>query len=113
MTKLYQCAVRLWAMRLIRLTPLIGLAMLAACGTTENPRPQRTERDKQRVAAAIEKHEVRIGMTKSEVIQSIGKPMRKKSVRFYGRPRQRWDYSSFSVFFTEDGFVVLYEGAGY
>jgi len=93
---------------------LILALLLAACGTTgKKPPPVRTAQDRQRIAAAIERGEVLYSMTKSEVGKSVGKPLRKKRVRFYSRWRQRWDYNSFSVFFDGDGFVVRIEGAGY
>lgn len=93
---------------------IFGLALLAGCGNPNKvPPPARTRMDKHRIEEAIRRHGVLYAMTKSEVVRSIGQPIRKKSVTYYGRPRQRWDYNSFSVFFDRDGFVVRIQGAGY
>ena len=69
--------------------------------------------DKRRIEEAIQRHRVLYAMTQSEVVRSIGQPIRKKSETYYGRRRQRWDYNSFSVYFDDDGFVVRIQGAGY
>ena len=94
---------------------ILGLGLVAACGATgdKKPPPVRTAKDRARIAEAIKRRQVLYAMTKGEVLQSIGKPIRKKSETYYGRERQRWDYNSFSVLFDDDGYVVRLEGAGY
>ena len=93
MTKLYHSPGRLLRMRM---NLICGLALLAACGSpNKKPPPTRTSMDKRRIEEAIQRHRVLYAMTQSEVVRSIGQPIRKKSETYYGRPRQRWDYFIF------------------
>ena len=47
-----------------------------------------------------------LGMSESEVVAAVGKPIRKKRVTLHRRPRTEWVYSSYSLYFDNDGFLV-------
>ena len=88
------------------------LAAAAACGTPAKPH-NRTPEMQEKYRAAVERGEVKLGMTRSEVAEAVGKPQRKDRTKYGRREVERWHYTFSEVYFDDEGYVVGFRSAGY
>ena len=71
-----------------------------------------TRRTPERAAAyqrAIEQGELKLGMSRSEVVQAWGRPQKKDRTRRGGVRVERWWYPSVFVYFDRDGYVSSWD----
>jgi len=99
------------------LLPWLALLALAACGSSSSgrgatPQATRTPRDEARYAAAVKRHEIKIGMSRAEVLRAWGKPGRKKSKLRLGRKVEVWLYAFSDLYFDDEGYVIGFQSAG-
>ena len=94
----------------MRVSVLVLCGVLCACTPAAQRRPDRSKSAEAKYKAAVERGEVKIGMTEAEVTKGYGKPKKKvKSTRDH-RPVVRWLYMYSEVIFDADGFVIFLSG---
>ena len=87
-------------------------ASLTTCASNGR-KANRSPKDQKKYDEAVKLGRVLYGMTKSEVTDAVGDPIRKKKDTLYKKPVQRWDYHGYSLFFDDDGYLARIEGIGY
>ena len=90
---------------------LFGFALLAACqasgGSTSGKTAHRSKRDQQRYDGAVARGDVKLGMTKSELLRSRGQPRKKTRETYRGRKNvEVWLYAWSQIYFDHDGYVA-------
>lgn len=105
-----------WDRMLVSMRWLLLLPILAACGTVEDvvsKPPDRTPEQEQKYKEAVERGEVKIGMTKAEVRKAWGSPTQTSRTTYARRPATCWSYGTrfTDIFFDDDGFVMAWASA--
>ena len=91
-----------------RFALVAAATLLVACqGSGEKKKEyKRSPELDARYKAAVKEGVAKIGMTRAEVEQAIGKPLRKDTVKVRDKRYERWNYTFSELHFDRDGYCV-------
>ena len=85
------------------------LLLLGCRSTSSNSGTRRTPERAAAYERSIEKEELKLGMSRAEVVRAWGRPRKKDRAKRGGVSVERWWYPSVFVYFSRDGYVSSWD----